>query len=99
MCRGGGGGWTLCRERRLYHQLHTHTPQRAVGVCGHVAVGHQLVAVSEVPDVVDGGRRSEVPAGVVELDFEEHVLAANENVLGLVGCGLLGDFNCNWDLI
>lgn len=59
----------------------------------------KLVAISEVPDVVDGGGGFEVAAGVMELDFEDHVLTAEENVLRLVDRSLLGDVDCQWDLI
>jgi len=62
-------------------------------------VCHQLVAISEVPDVVNGGCGFEVAAGVMELDFENHVLTTKENILRLVDRSLLGDVNCNWDLI
>lgn len=79
--RGSGSWWALHRERCLHHELHTHGPQRAVGVCGHLAVRHQLVAISEVPDVVDGGSSFEVATGVMKLDFKHHILTAEENVL------------------
>lgn len=96
---GGRGGRALHWERGLHHQLHAHLPQRAVGVRGHVAVGHQLIAVSEVPDEVDGGGGFQVAAGVVELDLEDHVLTAEEDVFGLAARSLLGDADRHWDLI
>lgn len=65
----------------------------------HAAVRHQLVPVPEVPDVVDGRRRFQVAAGVVELDSEDHVRAAEEHVLGLVGGRLLGDVDRHGDLV
>ena len=95
----GSGGRTLHRERCFHHQLHTHDPQPAVGVCGHSAVCHQLVAVPEVPDVVNRGSGFEVAAGVMELDFEDHVLTTKENIASLVDRSLLGDVDCHWDLI
>lgn len=98
-CGRGGGGWTLCWERRLHHQLHAHGAQPAVGVRGHVAVRHQLVAVPEVPDVVEGGGRSQVAAGVVKLHLEDHVLSTEEDVLRLVDGCLLGDADCHGDLV
>lgn len=60
---------------------------------------HQLVAISEVPDVVDGGSGFEVAAGIMELDFEDHVLATKENIVRLVDRGLLGDVDSHRDLI
>lgn len=68
-------------------------------MCGDVAVRDQLVAVPEVPDVVDGGGSFEVAAGVVELNFEEYFLAAEENVVRLVDGGLLGDADGHRDLV
>lgn len=98
-CGWSRGGRTLCGECRLHHQLHVHGAQPAVGVCGHVAVCHQLVAVLEVPDVVDGSGRFEVTAGVMKLDFEDHVLSTEENIVRLVDGGLLGDADCHGDLV
>lgn len=66
---------------------------------GHVAVRHQLVAVPEVPDVVEGGGRFQVTAGVVEMDAEDHVLAAEKDVLRLVDRCLLGDLDGHGDLV
>lgn len=60
---------------------------------------YQLVAISEVPDVVNSGSGFEVTAGVMELDFEDHVLTTEENILRLVEWSLLGDADCHWDLI
>lgn len=60
---------------------------------------HQPVAVPEVPDVVHGGGGFQVPAGVVEPDFEDHVPAAEKNVLGLVDGRLLGDADRHGDLV
>jgi len=97
--RGGRSRWTLDRKRCLHHQLHTHGPQRAVGVCGHPVVCYQLVAISEVPDVVNGSGGFQVAAGVVELDLEDHVLATEENIRRLVHRRLLGDVDRQWDLI
>lgn len=53
-------------------------------MCGHGAMCYQLVAVSEVPDVVNSGGGFEVAAGVMELDFEDHVLTAEKNVLRFI---------------
>lgn len=100
LSRGGGSGRTLDGESCLHQQLHFHGSQRAVGVCSDVAVCDQLVAVPEVPDVVDGGGGGfEVAAGVVELDFEEYFLAAEENVVRLVDGGLLGDADGHRNLV
>lgn len=99
LSRSGGSGRTLDGERCLHQQLHFHGPQCAVRVCGNVAVCDQLVAVPEVPDVVDGSGSFEVAAGVVELDFEEYFLAPEENVVRLVDGGLLGDADGHRDLI
>lgn len=99
LSRGGGSGRTLDGERCLHQQLHFHGPQRAVRVCSDVAVCDQLVAVPEVPDVVDGSGGFEVAAGVVELDLEEYFLAAEENVVRLVDGGLLGDADGHRDLV
>lgn len=60
---------------------------------------HKLVAVPEVPDVVDGSGGFQVPAGVVEPDFEDHVPATEKNVLGLVDGRLLGDADRHGDLV
>lgn len=60
---------------------------------------HQLVAVPEVPQEVNGGGGAQVATGVVQPHLEEDVLTADEDVLGLVGGRLLGDGDCNRDLI
>ncbi len=60
---------------------------------------YQLVAISEVPDIVNGGRGFEVATGVMELDFKDHVLTTKENILRLVDRSPLGDVDCHWDLI
>lgn len=99
LSRGGNSGQTLYRECCLHHQFHTHGPQPAVGVRGHIVVCYQLVAISEVPDVVKGSGGFEVAAGVMELDFEDHVLTTKEYIVGLVHRSLLGDADCHWDLI
>lgn len=99
LSRGGTGGQTLCRKCCLNHQLHTHVPQPAVGVCGHITVRYQLVAISEVPDVVNGSSGFEVPAGVMKPDFEDHVLTTKENIVRQVHRSLLGDADCQRDLI
>lgn len=96
---GGRGGQTLCRKCCLHYQLHTHVPQPAVGVCGHISVRYQLVAISEVPDVVNGSSGFEVSARVMQLDFEDHILTAKENIVRLVHCILLGYADCQRDLI
>lgn len=98
-CGRGRGGQALHGEGRLHHQLHVHGAQPAVGVCDQAAVRHQLVSVHEVPDVVDGRGTFQVAAGVVELDFEDQVLPAEENVLGLVDGRLLGDADGHGDLV
>lgn len=94
-----GGGRALDGEGGLHHQLDAHHAQPAVGVRGDGPVRHQLVAVSEVPDVVDGGGLFEVAAGVMELDVEDHILTTVEDVGRLVDRSLLGDVDCHWDLI
>lgn len=68
-------------------------------MCGHVTVCYQLVAISKVPDVVNGGGGFEVAAWVVELDLKDYIFTAEENILGLVDRSLLGDVDCHWDLI
>lgn len=98
-CGRGRGGRTLYGEGCLHHQLHLHGAQPAVGVRGHVAQRHQLVAVPEVPDVVDGGGGLQVTAGVVNLDSEDHGHATEEDVLRLVDGCLLGDADRNGDLV
>lgn len=60
---------------------------------------HQLVAISEVPDVVDGGGSFEVATGIMELDFEDHVLTTKENIVRLVDRSPLGDVDSHRDLI
>lgn len=62
-------------------------------------MGHQLVAISEVPDVINGGGGFEVATGVMKLDFEDHVLTAEENILRLVDRSPLGDVDCHRDLV
>lgn len=94
LSRADSSGQTLSRKCCLHHQFHTHVPQPAVGVCGHISVCYQLVAISEVPDVVNGSSSFEVPAGVVQLDFEDHVLTTKENIVRLVDRSLLGDADC-----
>lgn len=96
---GCSSWWTFDRESCLHHQLHTHAPQHTVGVCGHVTVCYQLIAISEVPDVVDSSGGFEVSTGVMELDVEDHVLTAEKNILRLANRSLLGDVDCQWDLI
>lgn len=97
--RGGRRRGTLNRKGGLHHQLHTHLPQRRVGVRGQLSVCHQLVAVSEIPDVVDGHCSFQVVAGVVKVNCEDHVLATDEHVRRLVNRRLLGDVDRHWDLI
>ena len=99
LSRGDSSRRTLNGERCLHHQHHTHAPQPAVSVCGHIAVCHQLVAISEVPDVVDGGGSFEVATGIVELDSEDHVLTTKENIVRLVDRSPLGDVDSHRDLI
>lgn len=96
---GDSGWWTLRGKCCLHHQLHTHVPQPIVGVCGQVPMCHHLVSVSEVPDVVNGGGGFEVPTGIVELDFEDHVLSTKENIISLVDRSLLRNVDRHWDLI
>lgn len=64
-----------------------------------IAVCDQLVPVFEVPDVVQRGGRLQVVTGVMQLDLKQHVLAAEEHIVGLVDCSLLGDADRHWDLI
>lgn len=65
LCRGGSGGRALGDERGFYHQLDLHGAQLTVGVRGDIAVRHQLVAVPEVPQEVDGGGGAQVTTWVV----------------------------------
>lgn len=78
---GGNSRWTFNRKCSLHHQPHTDLPQRAVGVCGHITVCYQLVAISKVPDVVNGSGGFEVAAGVVQLDLKDYIITTEENIL------------------
>lgn len=96
---GGSSGQTLYWEGCLDQQFHIPGPQAAVGVRDQIAVCYQLVAISEVPDVVNGSSGFEVATGVMELDFKDHVLTTKENIVRLVDRCLLGDADCYRDLI
>lgn len=98
--RWRGSGWRARGdEGGLYHQLDLHGAQLTIGVRSHVTVRHQLVAVPEVPQVVDWGGSAQVAAGVVQPHLEEDVLTAEEDILGLVDGRLLGDGDDKRDLI
>ena len=86
-------------DRHLHRQLHVNFADRAVGVRGHVAMGDQLVAVLEVPDVVDGIGSLQVVTGVVNRHTEHHVLATHKHARRQVGCCLLGNIHRHWDLV
>lgn len=99
LCWGGSGGRALGDECGLYHQLDLHGAQLTVGVSGDVAVRHQLVAVPEVPQEVNGGGGAQVTTGVVQPHLEEDFLTTEEDALGLVDGRLLGDGDGYRDLI
>lgn len=60
---------------------------------------YQLVAVSEVPDVVNGCCSFQVVARVMKVNREDHVLATDEHICRLVNRRLLEDVDYYWDLI
>lgn len=60
---------------------------------------YQLIAVSKIPDVVNGGSSFQVAAGVMEVDFENHILTTDEDILRLVDCTLLRDVDRHWNFI
>ena len=96
-----GSGWRAgCAECRLHGQLDGDVAKGAVGMGGHVTMGDQLVAITEVPDVVHSVCRLQVVTRVVDIHLEDHVGAAHKHILLCdIYSQLLGQVHCDRNLI